>query len=557
MSRSKLVRAALAAGLPFMTLFLIWATTNTPVKIARGKSPAQPIAEELSPEQQRAQDLALSDARVQSHTVGRSAEVFGVRRVVAKQFTPAAEACRTADCRQVEIYVFDEDAAVLALVNLDNKAVLDVLYQPGIRPGINRRLAERAMEVALNAPEVIEALGFRPLATDMPPIPSGVPGRSCEEGHYCVAPTFEQNGRFLWAIVDLTTETLAGVHWGQPLPSEQGNAAPSLPEGCPQPGSVDRDGWTLNYATTGSDGLRVDDVRYEGRLVLTSVKHVEWHVDYHPSFGFVDEPGCGAGGGGYQIPAFGETQVITLTDETGASIGFELVQDFRNANWGNNCNYRYENRLQFYADGRFRIASAAYGRGCDPQNTYRAVVRIDVAVNGDDGDTFSYLADDGWRPVLTETYRTPYGQAEHGPHVYGHSNRAWAVFDAGGSGYHIVGDVGQYPQSRGAAPFFYVTQYHAEEGETDMGALGDCCFDDHRQGPEHFVNGEDVTATNLVLWYVPQMVTQADSESESNDYYCWTVSGEPDPETYPCIVGPMFVPFSGPFTYHFPLAVRD
>ncbi len=87
-----------------------------------------------------------------------------------------------------------------------------------------------------------------------------------------------------------------------------------------------------------------------------------------------------------------------------------------------------------------------------------------------------------------------------------------------------------------------------------MGALGDCCFDDHRQGPEHFVNGEDVTATNLVLWYVPQMVTQADSESESNDYYCWTVSGEPDPETYPCIVGPMFVPCSGPFTYHFPLS---
>lgn len=88
-----------------------------------------------------------------------------------------------------------------------------------------------------------------------------------------------------------------------------------------------------------------------------------------------------------------------------------------------------------------------------------------------------------------------------------------------------------------------------------MGIIGECCFDDHRQGPEMYVDGESVLATNLVLWYVPQMVTHVDSEA--NDYYCWTVSGEPDPETYPCIVGPLFTPFGDAFTYHFPLAVHD
>lgn len=553
MKRSQLARAALTAGLAILTLFLLWVTTNVPAHIVRGKSSALPITDELSPEQQRAQDLALSDARVQARTVGRTAEVFGVRRVVAGQFTSAADVCGAADCRQVEIYVFDEAAAVVALVNLDSNDVLDVLYQPGVRPGINRRLADRALEIALNAPKVIEALGFRPLEAAMPPIPSGTPGTSCEDDHYCVAPAFELNGRFLWAIVDLTADRLAGVHWGQPLPPERGDASPSLPAGCPQPGSLDRDGWTLKYATTGTDGLRVDDVRYEGAPVLTSVKNVEWHVDYSPTFGFVDEPGCGVGGGGLQIPSYGETQVITMTDEMGANIGFELVQDFRNARWGDNCNYRYENRLQFYADGRFRIASAAYGRGCQPESTYRPVVRIDVAVNGDDGDTFSYLAGDRWQPVVTETYRTPYAQPGQGPHVYDQSGRAWAVFDAGGTGYFIVGDRGQYPQSRGADPFFYVTQYHPEEGETDLGALGHCCFDDHRQGPDMYVDNEDVLATNLVLWYVPQLVTQVDPEN--NDYYCWTISGEPDPETYPCIVGPLFVPFQGNFSYHFPLAV--
>lgn len=556
MNRSQLARVALATGLAFITLFLIWVTTNVPARVVRGKSPALPISDELSPEQQQAQDLALSDARVQAHTVGRNSEVFGVRRVSAGQFTSAAEACRTVDCRQVEIYVFDEDAAVLALVNVDTGDVLDVLYQPGVRPGINRRLADRALELAFNAPEVIEALGFRPVSAAMPPIPSGAEGISCEEDHFCVAPAFEQNGRFLWAIVDLTSDSLAGVYWGQPLPAEQGEARPSLPEGCPQPGSVKRDGWALSYATTGSDGLRVDDVTYEGRPVLSSVKHIEWHVDYAPHFGFVDEPGCGLGGGGFQIPPVGETQILTLTNESGANIGFELVQDFRNAQWGDNCRYRYENRLQFYADGRFRIASAAYGRGCDPVSTYRAVVRIDVAVDGDEGDTFSYLTDnDGWRTVVTETYRTPYEQLQHGPHVYDESNRAWAVFDAGGSGYYIVGDVGQYPQSRGAAPFFYVTQHHAEEGETDMGSLGECCLDDHQQGPEMYVDGENVLATNLVLWYVPQMVTEVDPDG--GNYYCWTVSGEPDIETYPCIVGPLFVPFRQDSIYYLPLVARD
>src|SRR5690606_6506512 len=195
---------------------------------------------------------------------------------------------------------------------------------------------------------------------------------------------------------------------------------------------------------TATDGLRVDDVMYAGKQVLSSVKHIEWHVAYEESYGFVDEPGCGLGGGGFQIPPVGETQVLTLTNESGANIGFELVQDFRNAKWGDNCRYRYENRLQFYADGRFRIASAAYGRGCNPVSTYRAVVRIDVAVDGDEGDTFSYLTDnDGWRTVVTETYRTPYRQLQNGPLVYDESNRASAVFVAGGSGYCIVGDGGQ------------------------------------------------------------------------------------------------------------------
>jgi PKD repeat protein len=66
------------------------------------------------------------------------------------------------------------------------------------------------------------------------------------------------------------------------------------------------------------------------------------------------------------------------------------------------------------------------------------------------------------------------------------------------------------------------------------------------------LNGEDIQAGNLVIWYVPQ----AQTDGTAPDYYCWTVQGEPNPETYPCFAGPMFVPFSiaptAAFTYSEP-----
>ncbi len=552
--RSRLRRALFATGFTVAVLFPLWTVANNAAPVVRGKSSALPLVNDPTPEQQRAQNLALSDVRVQEHTVGRRAEVFGVRRVLAAQFTPQSQACASADCRQVEIYLFDENAAVTAIVNLDTDEVLDVLYQPGMQPGISKSQSDRALEIALKAPEVVEALGYRPLSADMPPVAGGMPGTTCDDDHYCVAPTFKQGDRMLWAVVDLTAGELAGIHWGEVLPAAPASAIPSLPTGCPQPGGVVRDGWKLAYATTGTDGLRVYDVSYNGSSVLTGVKHLEWHVDYGVT-GFVDVLGCGGGGGGFQIYPFGETQVLTMTSEAQTDIGFEVVQDFRMTQWGEPCNYRYDSRLQFFADGRFRIASAAYGQGCEPDGVYRPVVRIDIAVDGDDGDTFSFLDEGGWHTVITETYRVPYAEPGHGPHVYNLLGSAWSIFDQSGSGYFIVGDRGQYPQSRGASPFIYITQHHPEEGQTDMGVIGQCCLGNHFQGPEMYLDGEPTVGTNLVLWYVPQMATDVDSEG--GDYYCWTVSGEPDPETYPCVTGPLFLPFTPQNSYYFPLIFNN
>ncbi len=506
---------------------------------ARGKSPAQTLPGDLTPEQQLAQDLALSDPRVQTLTTGRRSEVMGIKRV-GMHFPKSSRACAQADCRQVEIYNFDENAAVVAIVNLDTRQVLDVLYQPGVHPGINQRLAARAVEIVRAAPEVAQILGAVPAENEITLMEGDLPGSSCDGRNLCVAATFILGDRILLAFVDLTTETFAGITWS-PIPKERGRALPFTSDGCPQPGTVNRDGWSLSYETTASDGLRVFDVTYNGAAVLTSVKLVEWHVDYG-DWGFRDSTGCGDGGGGFPIPPYGETQVLDLF-ENGAYAGFEVVQDFRMSNWGDICNYRYQQRIQFFSDGRFRIVAGAFGKGCGTVSTYRPVVRIDIAVDGDDNDNFSYWDGDQWVALTTEDYLVPYDQPGHGPH------QPWGAFpwrldDAGGSGYYIEMDTGQWDgeNGRGDSPFLYATLHNPAEGDTDLGVIGACCNDDHQQGPEQYINGESIANANLVLWYISQ--SETDAVLDETGYYCWTVSDEPPPQTYPCYTGPMFYPLS-------------
>ncbi len=523
----------------------------------RSKAPAFPLQGELTAEQTLAQDLALSAPEVQSLTVGRPSEVFGVRQI-GLDYPPGSEICAIHECFQVEIYNFDEDAAVAAVVDVEDRDVLAVYHQPGVHPGINKRLADLALEIALNHPEVSAALGFRPDEADMAPVDAGLQDTACEAGHLCVSPTFELEDRILWAVVDLTEERLAGLAWTEKSPDPPGNAELFVPElGCPPGGSVNQGGWDVSYLTTGTDGLRVYDVTFNSIPVLTSAKLVEWHVDYGAS-GFEDTTGCGGGGGGFPIYPYGDTQVLGILDEQSAVIGFDIVQDFRMANWGNTCNYRYEQHFQFYYDGRFRVVSGAFGKGCGNNALYRPIVRIDIAVGGDDGDSFARWDGSRWITLGTEDYLVPYSEVGHGPHQATLDGYNWLVSDSSGAGFFLAQSTGQFGDGgRGDNPFVFVTRHQASEGDADLGVIGDCCADNQNQGPDQFLNGETVAGENIVVWYVPQLPTDV----TPGDYYCWTVSGEPDPETYPCWSGPMFYPtdhsVSTGFTHNAPVNVGE
>lgn len=522
-------------------LALVFWPSQSGAPVARGKSPAAPITQEMTPEQTLAQDLALSDTTVQGYTLGSRSEVMGIQPV-GMQFTPAAAACATANCQQVDIYNYDTNVTITALVNVDSREVLDVLYQPNIRAGGSSRIKERSIEIMYADERIPELLGRPITREEIMPMDATMNNTACGSTHQCVGTTFfaANNRDILWVLVDMTEERVVGYDWthNDPNSSEIAAAYENPIMGCPPPGTVtNRDGWTLAYGTTGSDGFRVYDAYYNGRLILKSAKLAEWHADYGSS-GYVDATGCSPVGG-FPIYPYGDTVVNNLMDGPDI-IGFELVQDFRMGNWGSSCNYRYEQHIQFYADGRFRVSGLAYGKGCGTNSMYRPVIRIDVAVDGDDNDQVGLWDGINWVDQGTEFYRTPYA-GPNGPHVYNDDGAVARVYDTGtGNGFYIVPDEGQWgTNSRGDDPFLYVTQHKPSEGDTDLGAIGQCCLDDHQQGPHNFVNGEAIDDRNLVMWYVPQMLTDV----TVGNYYCWTVSANPV-ETYPCWGGPMFVPYS-------------
>jgi hypothetical protein len=519
-----------------------------PSGVVRGKSAAHPLPDGLTPEQTQAQDLALADPRVTQYTVGHRSEVFGVRRV-GPHYPASSVACANADCRQVEIYNFDENAAVVAIVNLDTQRVLEVFHQPGVQPGINQRLMDLAVEITRNDPNIAAEVGRSLADEDIVPMQANLLGTPCNGEHICVASTFGVEGRMIWAFVDLTDEVVVGTRWTKASPIEPGDLERFEPEAveCTDSETLDRAGWTMDYQVTGTDGLRVYNVKYNDVLVMTSAKLVEWHADYG-GFGYEDSTGCGGDGGGFPIYPYGGTQILNWLDPTtGAVIGFEVVQDFRMPYWGDFCNYRYEQHFQFYADGRFRVVSGAYGKGCGTNAMYRPVVRIDIAVAGDEGDNFAVWDGANWAAQSTEAW---WSQVVDPAQVY-----QWFVSDTSGDGYYLEPGQGQFGDGgRGDNAFIYVTQHHPDEGDADLGVIGTCCNDDYQQGPETYLDGEAISDQNLVIWYVPQMLTDADPP----DYYCWTVKvGDfVPPIGYPCFGGPMFVPTTrAGFVHSGPVAV--
>jgi len=547
--------------------------------VKEGKSVLPLPSNELDSHAQKVQTLLLSDPEFLKDTkLGKKPLHNDMMRIVPALVGSLDEEskkiCRSHTCYQAEKYNFVTNTTTRAIVDADDMRVLKIERYPGMQPDISLRLTRIAQAIALHAPEVEKALGHTPSKKDitMANVRGTMKESPCENTtHLCVAPTFadHQKEQALWAVVDLTQMRLAAAKWAglgkTTTPACIGERALQnryiMENFCQKETVLKKNGWEITYHLTGSDGLEVRNVCFKGQKVITSAKIVDWHVSYQQKggedldtstetyiegrrvefvrgedgdylFGYNDAMGC---------PLFSTSVVLAFNGpqirELKNGDGFMLTQDFRNPKWPMACNYRYENRFEFYNDGSFRIVGVNKGRGCGDNAIYRPVMRIDTSVG--EKERFYSREKGDWEVWEKEN-------ADQVPEEWTEEGYPYKIVAASDEtkGYYIEPNYGQFgDNSRGDHATIFVTKFHAQEGDRDLLTLGSCC-DLRSDGVERYIEDhEPINGENLVVWYVPRIRNDARKGQE----YCWadTVIGDDGNlhvKVWPCTVGPKFVP---------------
>ncbi len=488
------------------------------------------LREDLDARLTAAQTAAVNDAQVQAATSTGSgerlrAEVMVVAAARAGDLPPAISArCSPGACTRVVIYVYPTNTTLTVIVAADG-TVIDQQILAEAQPEIPADLADLATQIAINDPQVAAAFnGLTPAEAmaAMSATKTALEDTSCERSrHLCVAPVFTWGEQALWTIVDLTDFALtAATTW-----TDQGQSArrafseatlqdAAIAPLCETPQTIDRDGWQASYMLTSSDGLELRDLRFQGRLLLRSVKVVDWHVGYEGTdgqrVGFSDAVGC---------PVFSAAAVIPYSPpevRAGPGEGFTLAITFRSPAWPQPCNYQYTFAARFNPDGSLGLIMGNEGRGCGINGLYHPIMRLEPGA----ATSVTLWNGSAAQPLTSE------GLAEwpaNGPQAFGLEDAAGQLTVA-----PVWGD----------AQFAYVywTALRPEEGQGDLPSIGSCCALDAGQGPDQFINpgGTTSLSEDPVLWFVPR-IQNAERER------CWAdmtlVDGMLQPEIWPCEAG--------------------
>lgn len=501
----------------------------------------------LDAAQNAAQNLAISDERFQRETRDAKTnepllnEIFGVYPLRDSDFIQQTQSCRQSQCFRVEMYNFALNLTTNAVVDTNANKILIVTRVPQSQPDIPQALTELATHIATNASEVKTALGGAAEKPLMANTKTSLNRTKCERSkHLCVAPTFVSGEKALWAIVDLTDLALVGVRWtevgstGKPVTQKTLQNEILTKKYCEQNTPLEKNGWKLNYVLTNSDGLKVADVSFNGKPILTSAKLVDWHVSYSNSegFGYSDAVGC---------PYFSQAAVVAGVEPKVSEIkdGFSLTQKYYSDGYPTPCNYAYEQRFDFYNDGRFRVVVGSLGRGCGNDGTYRPVTRIAFA---DQQNNFAEWNGNDWKSWEKEAWQNQKSETAYTP-----DNFQYRINNSNNQGFYVEANRGQFGDNgRGDNAFLYVTKNapDRDEGESDLVTIASCCNTDYKQGPEKFIepSPEPINNSPLVVWYVAQLK----NDSEKGKEYCWAESvienGVYKVKEYPCYSGAMFVP---------------
>lgn len=483
-------------------------------------------------------------------------EIMTVRAVLAADKKSAnnegLSTCKPDVCYRVEMYNFFFNLSSVAFVDTTKNKVVAFSQYSDAQPDLNKNLIKMAIEIAKSSDLVKKELGDVKVEPTMSEIKTSLKNSRCERSHHlCVAPTFVVGDKALWAIVDLTDGDLVGTRW-----TELGTSGPPIEvterqlenefvfsQFCEKSSHYKKGDWQFDYQITSSDGIQLTNVKFKDKTVMKSVKLLDWHVSYstRENFGYSDAIGCPLFSSAVVIAYDGPQTEAIKSKESDDDTGFAFVQDFRQPPWPTPCNYRYEQRFEFYKDGRFRVAAADYGRGCGTDGTYRPVLRIDIDVSEGGEEQFSQWDGSQWKSWDKEQWNLQTSETNYTDDGY-----LFKVNNSQGQGFYIEPNRGQFGDgSKGDFAYTYITVNHPDkdEAKSDMVTIGSCCNTNHKQGPEQFMEpAESLDKQNLVMWYVPQIKNEGAKGSE----YCWADTrveeGIPKIKVWPCYAGPMFIP---------------
>jgi hypothetical protein len=418
--------------------------------------------------------------------------------------------CESADCLHLSFYDFAEGGTIHAIFDPDKAAFVDGWRDPHARPHPTGTVVERVVRVAADDARVQAVLGsadgIRKAAIAMIPMSTWLADDDCRDD-WCVDLTFhdpEGSGRIFHIVVNLHSERVARTFYTRGRPDRP---APELAwqetgrlftDGCHEAA-----GWSVCWEMTPHDGVNFYNARYNGEAVFTTAKIGQVEA-YYPSWpgGYRDEIGYAA-----SVPPKYDTRLMALAD------GFEVRQLFTEPfDWPNCiCCYRYEQVMQFFADGSFAASFISHGPGCDELSEYRPFWRINIAQPAGPPPAVAAWNGNAWEAVTTEQEWPLFGPLS----VEG----ARLALIRGETGW-LWKPTRTDPLQLDDGRLFAVLS----EGDIPIPTGPANTF----EPPRRYVDGESLVSadSDLVLWVVPALKTRRGDP--------WWCMPDPEPDFSPC-----------------------
>lgn len=517
MHQSKITRWGVRLGIVMLLVVLLFILNRTQpqeergiqVAAAKGQLVAAGAAQP-SPETRHLLAVADSNATTAAWLADKRVDfLYAVDMGVGESAEWRPAGCGENNCTHLTYYNYSDGGTIELVINKDNDTVVDQWLDYDARPGASATILNTVLDIASQDEQLEVVLGDIRRARDvMVPMSVWLRDDACRDD-WCVDLTFHDpagSERIFHVVVNLTQEEVARTFYTRGRaarfyqePPELDPNAPTHTDGCHE-----QDGWEVCWEMTAHDGLNFYDAKYNGKEIFSSAKIGQVEA-FYPSWpgGYRDEIGIQA-----SVPPKFDTRVTEFED------GFEVRQLFTEPfDWPNCvCCYRYEQIIQFYDDGTWEPRFVSHGPGCDAWAEYRPFWRIDVDLEGPEGDNVWVWQGLEWVVADSETGSNLFdNRSLDGAKIVTMDN------DLNYRWFPIPTDPLNDDHGR-----LFIVRYNEEEGDGPIVA-GPA---DTYQPPAGLVDGESASGRNVVIWYVPILKTK-----KSDPYWCMP---DPEPDFSPC-----------------------